>query len=398
MPRFHLDRPWRTLWGIATSGYLLATVLLVLALSLLVAAWFPQTSREGLTNDVEWQAEVQRRFGEAGWFNTLRSALEAVGAFHVADALGFRVILALLTFCLLVRIVDTLDRVRPSRLQWGDRHAQVDDTAPDGTADAAHEPGNVIPGRARLVRWPWKEIGALAAYLGVLLILLGVAITHQNGWREGPLSVTVGNSIPLGNTSGLTLRLIDLDPVGRRGVAEIWRSEETLISSGDLTEGEPLVGASVGAFLVGSGTGWSVQATRGDQGLELATGPGRAAQTELDLIFSETDARQLVGVPEADLVLLLAMPDSQSAEASIQAQVFEEGSGTYIDEREITAETTFTVRDVTWSLKPIPFAEIEVIHDRGLFWSQLGALGAILGLSFVGLGFIWTRWKLPRGL
>ena len=67
MPRFRYDNPWQALWQIATSDYLLAAVLLGLAIAFLFAAWLPQTSPDGLDYDVAWQAALQRSFGGVAW-------------------------------------------------------------------------------------------------------------------------------------------------------------------------------------------------------------------------------------------------------------------------------------------------------------------------------------------
>ena len=83
MPRLRFDNPWRALWQIAVSDLLLGTVLLALAAALLLAAWLPQTSAENPTADVAWQGEMQQRFGGIAWLDTIRSPLQAIGAFHV---------------------------------------------------------------------------------------------------------------------------------------------------------------------------------------------------------------------------------------------------------------------------------------------------------------------------
>ena len=69
MPRFRFENLWRISWHIATSDYLLGFVLFTLAMALLLAAWLPQTSADGLNQDLNWQGEVQRRFGEQAWYN-----------------------------------------------------------------------------------------------------------------------------------------------------------------------------------------------------------------------------------------------------------------------------------------------------------------------------------------
>ena len=85
MPRFRSNDPWRILWQVVTSNYLLVAVLLIMAVTVLLVAWLPQTSQAEIDLDVGWQAEIQRRFGGVSWFDTIRPTLQAIGVFTVID-------------------------------------------------------------------------------------------------------------------------------------------------------------------------------------------------------------------------------------------------------------------------------------------------------------------------
>ena len=88
MPRFGSNDPWRALWQIVVGDYTLGLLLLALALALLLAAWLPQTSAGEAAVDVDWQAEVERRWGGEAGFDAVRSPLQALGAFFVAEIRG----------------------------------------------------------------------------------------------------------------------------------------------------------------------------------------------------------------------------------------------------------------------------------------------------------------------
>ncbi len=387
MPRFRFENLWRISWQTATSDYVLGVVLFTLATALLLAAWLPQTSADALNQDLIWQGEVQRRFGEQSWFDTIRSPLQAIGAFHVGDAIWFRVLLALLAFSLLARLVDSLDaawKEWPSNSSSQGSEA-IERNATDGNRAIARRPGRRF----------WREVGSAGIYLGGLTILLGAAITSRSSWQTGPLPVTPGDNIALGHGSDLTLLLESLEQDGRRGVGEIWLGGEKLVGSGELVVGQPLTGGGVGAYLIGSGMGLRVQATLSDtQTLELVTGPDTSAKEELILAFTEEEASHLVGVPEADLVLLLTRPESDQTDARPRVQVFQAGSGEFILEQDAPVDTLLTVSDVSFALTPIPYAQVRVIHDFGAFWSQLGALI----LSAGALCRLWRSWsRHPAG-
>lgn len=371
MPRFRFENPWRLSWQAATSDTLLATVLVALALALLVAAWLPQSSSDALSSDVTWQAEVQRRFGGVAWFDTLRSPLQTLGAFHVIDTVGFRLALALLALALLVRLVDSID-VCTDRLRGADDEPVAADEEQDRRI------GTQALGRAG--RLPWADLGSVGLYLGALVILAGAAVTNVSSWQTGAFPLAPGESAAVGNGDDLTLRLLSLDPDGRHGVGELWRAGDTLVGAGDMAVGKPLGGDGIGAYLVGSGRALRIQATSGDGGaLGLVSGADTVAREDVVLTFTQDEPRHLVGVPEADLVLLLAMPEATDRQARFRVQVFAAGSGEFILEQEAPQDTALTVGEVSFALTPMPYAEVRVVHDRGAFWSQLGAIGLVAG-------------------
>jgi hypothetical protein len=351
MPRFRFDDPWRIGWQALTSDYLLGGVLLALAGGLFLAALLPQTTVSGLDVDVTWQAEIERRFGNVTWFDTVRAPLRSAGAFHVTDSVPFRLLTAVLGLALLTRLIDQLEHM------WTAQHSG---------------------------ERPWIELGTAGIYLGSILVLLGAAAASVWGWDEGPLPLPPGKSVPLGDETGLTFRLDSLASDGHNGYGEIWRGEDTLIGSGTLALGQPVEGDGVGVFLVGSGAGLQIQA-RGADGhvVELVTGPETTAQDQAVLAFTADAPRHLVGVPEADLVLLFTMVQSEGLGIQTRVQVFAAGTGEFILEQENATKSGLTVGGVSFSLTPIPYAQIRAVHDRGALWIQIGAV------VFVTAALLW---------
>ncbi len=406
IPRFRSDDPWRLLWQLTTSDYLLGGALLTLALALLLAAWLPQTSAGESAVDVTWQAEVQRRFGQATWFDALRPSLQALGAFRVADAIWFRFLLALLALSLLARLVESAEGLwrgwrgsaPPEGTSWEAVHGTLEELVPRLRArhlrvvmEASQEDAgtdNAQAGVSRLVcanRWPWGELGPVLVYLGGLVTLLGAAITAMWGWQTGSLPLTAGESIALGHGSGLALQLEALTDDGRLGAGQIWREGDTVVGGGDLAVGRPLSAGGVGAYLVGRGAGLRVQAMQGEtQVLELAMGPDEAGQEELVLTFTDDEPRYL-GMPAAGLVLRLTMPQPAQVGALPAVQAFESGTGQLILARDAPADTPLSLGDISLTLTPIPYAEIRVVHDPGAFWVQCGVIGLIAGMVLRGL-------------
>jgi cytochrome c biogenesis protein ResB len=125
--------------------------------------------------------------------------------------------------------------------------------------------------------------------------------------------------------------------------------------------------------------------------LELATGSEQTGQTELLLTFAEDETRQSVGVPDAGLVLFLTMPQSTQGGTQPWVQVLESGSGQFIFEQNAPDGAPLTVGGVSFVLTPVPCARVQVTHDPGIFWSQLGLVVLLAGLV------LWGRWP-PRRL
>ncbi len=399
MPRFRSGDPWRALWRVATSDYVLGAVLLALALALVLAAWLPQMPAEG-TGKAAWEAEVFRRFGGRGWSDAMRSALQAVGAFCVADTVGLRSLLAFLALSLLARLFDSAEGV------WrGWRGDAPPDDAPwmRVTGDWDELVANLRRQRFRIVakeeqadiaradRWPWGELGPVVVYLGGLVVLAGMAATALWGWRAGPFAVAAGGSVPLGHGSNLALQLERLTQDGQRGVGQVWSEGETLVGAGDLSVGRPLTGGGVGAYLVGSGAGIRLQARLSDtQVLELMAESDQEGQEELVLTFTEDDARRWVSVPEVGLVLFLTMPQPVQGGTLLWVQALELDSGQFVLEQDAPADATLAIGDVSFVLTPVPCVQIQVVHDPGACWSQLGVLGLLVG------ALLWGRWPLRR--
>jgi hypothetical protein len=379
MPRLRSNNPWQIAWQFFSSDYLLGFVLLALALALLLAAWMPQTTLAGKDVDLVWQGEMQRRFGDVGWFRALRDPLEALGGFHVTDAPGFRILLALLATALFVRLVDQAASFWHAWQPFGSQ-------APADAEDAPAAPTATSQG-------VWPPLGMMAVYLGGLVILLGAAISNVWGWQVGPLPLAPGQRAALERDDDLSVALVSLSEDGQRGTAEIWRGAENLVTAGDLAVGRPLAGDGVGAYLVGSGLGLHVEARSTEAGaLALETGPSRTAQDALTVMFTPETPRHVISVRGAQLVLLLEIPESNQGDARPRIQVFRAGSGEFLLEQDVPEERVFILDDVTLSLAPITYAQVRVIRDKGAFWSQVGAIVLAVGLLTYALGPWVYRW------
>ena len=94
--------PWRLIWRVVTSNEVLVALLLAIAVSLTLTAWIPQRPSSD-ADYARWLSEIQGRFGEA------TPLVRGLGGFRIVSSFGFRVLLAMLAACLLLRLVEGLD-------------------------------------------------------------------------------------------------------------------------------------------------------------------------------------------------------------------------------------------------------------------------------------------------
>ena len=264
-----LRRGWRFLVRTDVAAIVIVVVLLLAALGSL----FPHPS-PAVAADVErlarWQAEAHERFGgitgllvEGSAYRYLRVALT---------------LLALITLaCILDRWPRVWRRVFHRPVRWaeealtGAQHA-ASLSAPSSTplADLVRRSlearGFAVRSEVagsdvflRADRYRLAPLATLVSHLAVPLLLVGVLLGGQYGWRE-VLTIGPDETTPVGHGTGLT---VDTDgfAISRYpdGSVSSYNAEITVIAGGDRRAGrivrvnEPLVHSGVGFHLQGYG-------------------------------------------------------------------------------------------------------------------------------------------------
>ena len=131
--------PWRTTWTFATSNGLLVVLLMAIAAGLLVSTWLPQAPLDDPAAYARWLSNTQAQFSDA------TPILRAMGAFNVTHSVGFRLLLALLGGCLVLRLIDG--------------------------AQSLSQPPTLA------------QSAPLTAHAGGLVVLIGLVIANLYGWR-----------------------------------------------------------------------------------------------------------------------------------------------------------------------------------------------------------------------
>lgn len=152
--------PWRVIWRIAASDGLITALLVAIAVGLLISVWMPQAPTD-LVSYAQWYSDARNRFGPA----TL--SLQTVGLFTIMRTVSFRALLALLSGCLFIRLIETGDQLR--------RHRD------------------------------WTAALRLLSCAGALILLGGILLTHLLGWQIAGVIAREGERIDLPNGAWIAL-------------------------------------------------------------------------------------------------------------------------------------------------------------------------------------------------
>jgi hypothetical protein len=344
--------PWRILWRFATSNEVLVALLLAIAASVTLAAWIPQRP----SSDVDyarWLSETQARFGEA------TSLMRTLDLFSIVSSFGFRALLALLSGCIFLRVVEGVDRLRSDRDIDEPPEAWRETSCgqlPRLLRRLRCRRYRVLKGSSffQVDRWPWSGALSLTAHLGVLLLLISLLLWQLLGWQA----------------KGLILQ----------------RGERRSLPGGDswVSLAEDGIGArhspGVVAFIQGRGPGVQVSAVdRGGKSLQMLLSSDAEPSTELRVPLT---GDTYFAIPEAELVVRLT-PRSEVPYARADVQIYSSPTGEIISERvtEKGGQATFEVGNgVGLTFVPAPYAHVLATHNPGRLPAGLGLVMLMVGL------------------
>ena len=214
----------RGIWQWCTSNRVLIGLLVLLACFLGLAYVLPQVPPHIRSDPVgyqEWLSEVQARFKSWTTF------LETLGAFHIYETLWFRFLLAVLAFIILVSLGNGVMRLlRP--LYAGQQ--DILSNAVQVTVLAVNAPvvqlvegawGAITLRFGRTVRREcdggmclygaqnaWASVSVLVTYVGLLLLLAGLAINGRWGWQQSGIRLLPGEPIFVGREASYRVQLL----------------------------------------------------------------------------------------------------------------------------------------------------------------------------------------------
>ena len=410
-----MDTPPRdaltTLWYFFTSSRWAALLLALLALTAVLAALGPHLRASGPASVLQGDATAQ--VGALG----VQTPLLGLDAIRLIAGLWVRTLLAVFAFTLLLRLADR------ARLAFGPRsdvpHARQ--TFLPGTVlyhGAVAQGWTVADIRQRIGKWPgawlmrdWSVSdestatfcvenvrftawGDWVLHLGVLLVIGGLFVSAQWGWREDNIALAAGETYALGH-SGYVLSAEESQPQKDSGNTSLLLS----IAGGSrrqftLAAFKPLVTPRLSLFQVSTGPALAVSA-RSDAGQPLRLQPlteGSEASSRVTLKFAEEQGEAYLFVPEAGVILRIvryqALPEEGLAEPVYLVRGYRGSQSAPLFSEYITEDTTFRWQTLTFSTGPTHFLVVNAVRDWGWWIVLLGVLLLLIGAAL-------HRWPTP---
>lgn len=349
MPERSSD-PWRILWQASTGDGALAILLLIAAASLALSAWIPQQPASD-ADYARWLSEAQLRFG------SVTPAMRSLGVFSITRSAGFRVLLSLIASCLLLRLIENVERLLRGR--------QVTGPSDDWTEYSGQQLRplldrirlrryRVLRGSSlfQIDRWPVARLLPLVAHVGGLLLLAGLLISRLVGWQVQGQVLQVGQRVSLPGVANW----VELTQDGSR-----------------IVQSTGVVG-----FPESEGPGVVVRAYD-DRGRSLEVQLAAAAEPGSEVMIALTEDRYFA-IPEANLVARLT-PRSGEADSVVDVQVYQSPPGEIIAETasERGGAASLTLEGVIIELSPAPYVVVTATHNPGRAASAVGSLLLMVG-------------------
>ncbi len=350
--------PWRSAWRFAISRGLLAALLLGVAACLIITLWLPQAPSADPIAYARWLSQAQARFGNA------TSTMRALGLFAITRSVVFRLLLALVADCLILRLVEGGDRLLRSRemAEPAGKWRALEDVHLPGVMAELQRRGYRTLGDAELFqadRWLWAELSPLLAYSGGLLLLIGLLLARLWGWQLDGLTIQSGEQVVLPGTG----KWITLDSSTRR----------VMHSPGIVVSGEE------------SGPGMWVSAV---DSAGRSLGLQRTAEAEpVPQVAVALTGDQYLAIPEAQRIIRLAPQPSGAMDAltPVLVQVYRSPPGRLETESVVEGGGRLMADGLRLEFIDAPYVRLAAVFNpgrwpaiAGLVLLVVGVLGAIV--------------------
>ncbi len=425
------EDPLDSLWGILASPYV--TMLLLLSLAVLVGLGMslPQRPAQVLHDLVAeglWLSSLRERYqGATDW-------LLGLGLFDIRSSAWLRGLLGLLAFNLVLGVVD-LVRPRYLRRANGERriligalpHAETVEQFLERVKEALRVQRYRLRARSgeHLLYAERYALFPLLVYVGLLLVIAGLAVSERTAWWEGEVSLRSGQVRPLGHGTDLALRaeVVHTGNGGMGGAQQTEGIELTFLRADRevgrtmLNSNSPSIYAGVLFYASSVEPALLVQAQDSagrNLGLE-APETGATLFTELTLRFrKEESARYIVMlnlapvsppgryfqqrgdekyvlVPSQDLSLrvLCGLPTPGETAPAFQVEAFRNAETSAFYQEQFRDSVSLEIAGVRYAFQPQRYAVMSFGQDYGMTIIFAGVVALLMGLGL-------CAWRTPQ--
>jgi cytochrome c biogenesis protein len=347
-----------------------------------------------------------------------------MGFFDVYGSWGFRLLVALLAFSLIVSTAERVASLWPSIRQKGGQ--QDDDSFADVSKQAVFSVDQPVEQllerlKAMLTRQLcrirvekeegmvylyadrlWVEAAAILGHIGLIVILAGAVVTNRLGWQEDAVTLSPGQSYEVGHGLDAVLRFekLELDTYPDGSVRD-YRAYVQLIE-GDAEVGRiigvnrPFRHRGVSFYQISHGMAVAVKASDWD-GQPVLLQPfadGAKMAAVVSLPFWGHQSERHFAVPDQDMVFQLVFYQSLSDHGYdgpvFLVQAYRGSAVEPIYSRFIEKSTSLKVGDATYHFALDQYSVLRIVRAPAIAVVVLGLLLAMLG------HFLWLYWSPMR--
>lgn len=401
-------------WRAINSAYMHMALLATLLIFVLLGGLLPQVTPDIAPSSryyQEWRGQLRAPWGAAA------DVLERLGLFQIFQSWPFHFTMAIVAIVAILRLLSLWipPWVPPPPYKVSVRHVILpyDEAGKETTILIALKSVGLRVVRqlsyagfkyAAAQRVGLARYAPGLVYLGILTLLLASLIESRFGWAGPRLDLALGETCPLGNESGLAVRLeqIDLLP-WPDGTWRRFDSHLSLIQNAGvvrqfvlgLNRRATYQGLSVYQLGFGPAVRVSAQKEPG-QSLKIQQMVGKMpAQHALRLRFSGRQQEQSLTIPDADLIVRLvyypSFPPASSSERMLHVQLLRGSTGEIEAEQFLAENGQMRAGDVKVNIAFEYSVTLRAEREPGLPLAAFG--GGLVLLGLVG-HFLWP----PREL
>jgi len=382
---------WQNLWRAAAGERLLAGSALALSILLAFAASLPQTPSGDSAAYARWLSDMQTRFGGAA------SVLNALGLFDIIHSIVFRALGGVLGLAFVARLVDQLQAFRPvTHIMPPPDSAlnHIDAPQPAGALLARlhgyriHETATVTVAD----RYPLANGSSIAAHVGALILLIGLALSPLIDRRTEAVSAIPHSTTPVPGTA-YVLQTSDIDEQGQVGLTLLEDGQP--IVQGTAAPGRPMTAGGIGVYVRDLLPALRVTGRDKDgKTLSLQVRAGDDPAGEVLLTFNADRPDAFFVAPQARLAVRVSLTE-QAAERRYEVSVYSSPDARLMARAQVRPADRLETAGGYLTFADESHATVDVVRAPAQWILVAGATVSMIGLFGLALFPARRIWLAP---